>query len=66
MYKDYGFKTLPVMVGALGTIPNATKGSLKEMKFSKSEINKLLRKFQNNSARGAIKTYKTFIKFSES
>ena len=45
MYKDYGFKTLPVVVGALGTIPNATKGSLKEMKFSKIEINKLLRKF---------------------
>ena len=35
---------LPVVVGALGTNPNVTKESLKEMKFSKIEINKLLRK----------------------
>ena len=49
MYKDYCFKMLPVVVGALGTIPNATKESLKEMKFSKIEINKLLKKLQNNS-----------------
>ena len=44
MHKDYHFKMLPVAVGALGTIPNATKESLKEMKFSKTEINQLLTK----------------------
>ena len=55
MYKDYRFKMLPAVVGALSTIPNATKESLKEMKFSKIEINKLLRKLQNNSVRGTIK-----------
>ena len=66
MYKDYRFKMLPVVVGALGTIPNATKESLKEMKFSKIEINKLLRKLQNNSVRGTVKICKTFMKFSES
>ena len=54
---------LPVVVGALGTIPNATKESLK---FSKTEINKLLRKLQNNSVRGTVKICKTFMKFSES
>ena len=42
---------LPVLVGALGTIPNATKESLKEMKFSKTEINKQI--------------CKMFMKFSE-
>ena len=46
---------LQVVVGALGTIPNATKKSLKEMKFSKTEINKLLRKLQNNSVRGTVR-----------
>ena len=66
MYKDYHFKMLLVVVGALGTIPNATKESLKEMKFSKAEINKLLRKLQNNSVRGTVKICKTFMKFSES
>ena len=66
MYKDYHFKMLPVVVGALGTIPNATKESLEEMKFSKTEINKLLRKLRNESVRGMVKICKTFIKFSES
>ena len=64
MYKDYHFKMLPVVVGALGTIPNATIESLKEMKFSKTEINKLLRKLQN-SVGGMVKICKTFMTFSE-
>ena len=33
MYKDYHFKMLPVVVDALGTLLNATKESLEEMKF---------------------------------
>ena len=56
---------LPVVVGALGIILNTTKESLKEMKFSKIEIKKLLRKLQNNSVRGLVKFCKTFMKFSE-
>ena len=46
---------LPVVVGAFGTILNATKESLKEMKFSKIEIKKPLRKLQNNFVRGMVK-----------
>ena len=64
IYKDYHFKVLPVVYGALGAIPNATKESLKEMKFSKIEINKLLRKLWNNSLRGMVKICKTVMKFS--
>ena len=65
MFKDYRFKMLPVVVGALRIILNTTKESLKEMKFSKIEIKKLLRKLQNNSVRGLVKFCKTFMKFSE-
>ena len=57
---------LPVVIDALGTIPNASKESLKEMKFSKIGINKLLRKLQNNSVRGTVKISKAFIKSLES
>ena len=64
--KNYRFKMSPVVVGALGTIPNSTKESVKEMIFCKIEINKLLRKFQNNSVRGTVKICKTFMIFSES
>ena len=65
MYKGYRFKMLPVVVGELGTIPNATKDSLKETKFSKIEINKLLRKLQHNSIRRMVQICETFMIFSE-
>ena len=65
MHKDYHFKMLPVVFGALGTIPDATKECLKEMKFSKIETNKLLRKLQSNPVRGTVNICKAFTKFSE-
>ena len=66
IYKDYRFKIIPAVVGALGNIPNTTKESQKKMKFSKIEINKLLRKLQKNSVRGTLNVSKTFFKFSKS
>ena len=55
---------LPVVAGAIRTIPNATKG-LKEIEFSKIETNKFLRKLQNNYVGGIVKICKMFMKFSE-
>ena len=66
IYKDYRFKIIPIVVGALGNILNTTKESQKKMKFSKIEINKLLRKLQKNSVRGTVNISKTFFKFSKS
>ena len=58
MYKEHRFKMLPVVVAALVTIPNATKESLKEMKFSKIEINKSLTKLKNFFVRRTVKMCK--------
>ena len=58
MYKDHRFKMLPVVVVALVTIPNATKESLKEMRFSKIEINKSLTKLKNYFVRRTVKMCK--------
>ena len=55
MYKDYRFKILPVVVGALGAIRKVTEESLREMKLSKIETHKLLRKMKNNAVRGMVK-----------
>ena len=66
MCKGYRFKMLPVVVGELGTIPNATtKDSLKETKFSRMKLNKLLRKLQHNSVRRTVQICKGFMIFSE-
>ena len=56
---------LPVVVGAIRTIPNATKEGLKEIEFSKIETSKFLRKLQNNYVGGIVKICKMFMKFSE-
>ena len=63
MFHGLSFK---IVVGGFGTIPNTTKESLKEMKCSKIEINKLLRKLQNRSVTGTVNICKMFMKFSES
>ena len=57
---------LPVVVGAIRTIPNATKEGLKEIEFSKIETSKFLRKLQNNYVGGIVKICKMFTKYSES
>ena len=52
------------VIGAFGTISKATKENLRERKFLKTETNKLTRKSQYCSVRGAVKICKTFMEFS--
>ena len=52
------------MIGAFGTISKATKENLRERKFLKTETNKLTRKSQYCSVRGAVKICKTFMELS--
>ena len=65
MYQEYKFKMLPIIVGALGTIPKSTKISLKELNFSTKETNTLVRKLQAYSIKGTVQICKTFLRFSE-
>ena len=65
MYKDYKFKMLPVVIGALGTVPKATINSLKELSFKKHELNVMIRKLQEKTVKGTVQICKTFMRFSE-
>ena len=60
MDKNYRFKILPVMVGAL------LLSLMPSKKVKVYFINKVLRKMQNNSVRGTMTICKTFMKCSES
>ena len=62
MYNDYRFKILLVVVGALGTIANATKESLKEIKFSKTEKKQAFNKLAEQFCYRKVKICKTFLK----
>ena len=62
MYNDYRFKMLLVVVGALGTIANATKESLKGIKFSKTEKKQAFKKLEEQFCYRKVKICKTFMK----
>jgi len=65
MYNDYTFKMLPIIVGALGTIPKATRESLIKLGFPKRDINRIIRKMQEQVIKGTVQICKTFMRFSE-
>ena len=65
MYNDYTFKMLPIIVGALGTIPKATRESLIKLGFPKKDINRIIRKMQEQVIKGTVQICKTFMRFSE-
>ena len=62
MYNDCRFKMLLVVVGALGTIANATKESLKEIKFSKTEKKQAFKKLAEQFCYRKVKICETFMK----
>ena len=37
MYKDYTLMFVPIIIGALGTVPKRSESSLNELGFSKKE-----------------------------
>ena len=65
MYKDYKFKMLPVVIGALGAVPKVTINSLKELSFKKHELNAMIRNLQKKTVKVAVQICKTFMRFSE-
>ena len=64
MYKDYTFMFVPIIIGALGTVPKCLERSLNELGFSKKEIKNLIQSVQMHSISGTIKISKMFLRFT--
>ena len=60
MCKYYMFMFVPIIIGALGTVPKRLESSLNELGFQKKETKNLIQSVQMRSGSGNIKFAKRF------
>ena len=61
--QDYKFEMIPIIIGALGYVPNELKTNLEKLNFNEKEVKSTTRKLQTISASGTVTVMKTFIGF---
>ena len=61
LYLDYSYQFVPIIIGALGSIPCNLK-YLKCLGFSEKEVNKQIKMLQMKSITGSVKIVKSFLK----
>ena len=63
LYPEYSYQFIPIIIGALGSIPCNLKYNLKCLRFSEKEVNKQINMLQIKSITGSVKIVKSFLKF---
>ena len=61
LYPEYSYQFIPIIIGALGSIPCNLK-YLKCLGFSEKEVNKQIKMLQIKSITGSVKIVKSFLK----
>ena len=64
MYKDYKFTFVPIIVGALRTIPKCLNENIQTLGLTKKERKRLIKRLQIPSITGIVKICKSFMNFS--
>ena len=63
MYPDYTFTFIPVIIGALCTIPKDLATNIKKLGFAKKEMKQIVQRMQQKSIIGTVKICKIFLNF---
>ena len=63
MHPNYHYRTIPIIVGALGSIPKSLHGYVYQLGFNNFESKRIICKLQSISATGTAKICKSFLKF---
>ena len=63
MHPKYHYKIIPIVLGALGSIPKSLNGYLCQPGFNSLEPKRMICKMQSISATGTAKICKSFLKF---
>ena len=63
LYQDYKFEMIPIIVGALGSVPKELKTNLEKLNFNEKEVERITRKLQGISVSDTVKSMKTFLGF---
>ena len=66
LYPEYKLEMIPIVIGALGYVPNCLTQYLRQLGFNIIELRKIIRKMQNISVSGTVKICKAFLKFNDS
>ena len=64
LYPGYKFEFIPIIVGALGSIPTCLLQSIERFGFKGKESNRIINALQQKSIIGTVKTCKTFLGFA--
>ena len=62
VYPDYRYKIIPIIIGALGSIPKMMEKSLIDIGFEKIETKNIIKEAQKRALLGSLKIMKTFMK----
>ena len=63
MHPNYHYRIIPIIVGALGSIPKSLHGYVCQLGFNNFELKRIICKLQSISATGTAKICKSFLKF---
>ena len=64
LYPDYKFEFIPIIVGALGSIPTCLLQGIEHLGFTGKEANRIINVLQQKSITGTVKICKTFLSFA--
>ena len=62
MYPGFKYQVAPIILGALGTVPNRLKEELLELNIAEDQVGNVIKRLQKTAIIGSIKIMKTFMK----
>ena len=62
---NYKFSFVPIITGALGTLPKDLYENIRQLDFNKKESNDIIKSIQQRAIIGMIKICKTFMNFKK-
>ena len=63
IYPGYRFEIVPIVIGALGAVPQSLNMSLRKLNIEEKRIRPVTRRIQKASLIGSMKIVKTFLRF---
>ena len=61
MYPGFKYQVAPIILGALGTVPNRLKEELLKLNIAEDQVRNVIKRLQKTAIIGSIKIMKTFI-----
>ena len=62
MYPGFKYQVAPIILGALGTVPNRLKEELSKLNIAEDQVRNVIKRLKKTAIIGSIKIMKTFMK----